>query len=81
MKLKNKTTAELDSKLMLEISTKLEDSRAHVYANCDEEEWQKYGEVTGEILGIIVIDVLNEIFTDFPELKPDEYYLPAKKGD
>ena len=79
MMLKDKVVAEKIGNLMYDITNKIEESRSYIYSNCSEEEWQKYGEITGEILGIIVIDVLNKIYQDFPELKPDEYYLPAKK--
>ncbi|MEQ1484661.1 hypothetical protein [Methyloglobulus sp.] len=77
--IKNKTVANNISALMLEISGQLDDSVAYVAENCDQDDLHNYRRVIGSIMGIIGIDILNNIYREFPEIKPEEYYLPLKK--
>jgi hypothetical protein len=77
--IKNKAVAEKISAIMLEISGQLDESVAYVGENCNEDELQSYTKVIGEIMGTIGIDILNKIYREFPEIKPEEYYLPLKK--
>jgi hypothetical protein len=77
--IKNKIVANNISELMLDISGQLNESVAYVTENCDQDELQNYRRVIGNIMGIIGLDILNNIYREFPEIKPEEYYLPLKQ--
>lgn len=69
--MKNSTAQNL-SMLMLELTAKLNESVTLVRDTCDEEEFIHYRKVVATIMGNILIDVLNPIYEEFPELKPPE---------
>ena len=74
---KEKQIAEEINRVMLNVSKKLDES-AFLVANssCSTEEKAGYIKTVGKILGIIGIDVLNNIYRCHPDLKPQEYLLP-----
>ncbi len=70
-KLDKKSAAEIID-LMLDIGGKIDRSIALVQNGFTEEEFLTYRKMAGEFMGGILIDVMNPIFSNFPELKPNE---------
>lgn len=65
------TAAEI-SALMLGIGKKLDASLAAVRQSCPEPEFEAYRLAVGKIMGEILLEVLNPIYTTHPALKPQE---------
>jgi hypothetical protein len=66
-------TAGQVSKMMLEISSHIDESIALVRANCQEQEFQEYRRAAGRILGEILLEVLNPLYKQHDALKPPEF--------
>lgn len=79
--LKDKSIAEEISKVMLKVSAELDHS-CYIVANsgCSANEKGKYFNAVGRILGVIGVDILNNIFRLHPDLKPQEYLLSEEIG-
>ena len=71
LRIDNKETARQLSDLMLELGAKLDASVALVRDTCDEAALAAYRRITGELMGTMLLDVMNPIYADHPELKPD----------
>lgn len=69
---KDKTVAVEISALMLEIGAKLDNSVSLVQKSCDEFELNAYRSAVGEIMGRMLIDIMNPIYKQHPELKPEQ---------
>ncbi|MES3024087.1 MAG: hypothetical protein V4857_21175 [Pseudomonadota bacterium] len=76
----NPDTAKKISALLLEVSGLL-DASAGIMAesDCAAVEKSNYISVVGQLLSIIGLDALNEIYQMHPHLLPPGYYLP--RGD
>jgi hypothetical protein len=74
--IKDKEIAQNISKLMLDISGRLNDSLYEVQEKCSKEEFEKYRRGVAYILAYIATEVLNPLYRVHPEIKPEEYYLP-----
>lgn len=73
----NKEIACHINEVMLKVSSLLDESVALVAAsNCHDEEKVKYYNIVGQIMGIIGIDVLNNIYRIHSDIKPSDYFLP-----
>ncbi|EFB1501572.1 hypothetical protein FJ881_16835 [Escherichia albertii] len=70
--LKDKTVAADVSALMLEIGSELDASVSLVQQTCDESEFNNYRSAVGEIMGRMLVDIMNPIYKQHPELKPRE---------
>lgn len=70
-------------KRMLEVSGLLDEVAMLVAESqgCLADEKDAYLKTIGKLMGIIGIDVLNGIFRTYPELKPEDYYLPPDVVD
>ena len=68
----NKQTASDVSALMLEVTEKLNASVEHVRSAGSTEEFESYRSAVAEILGTVLLEVLNPIYAEHPELKPAE---------
>jgi hypothetical protein len=75
--IKNKDVATKVSKLMIEYSAKLNDSIIQVKEQCSEEEFEKYRKAVAYIMGEMLIRVMNPLYIENPELKPDDLYIPG----
>ena len=64
--------AEMISKLMLECGAKLDDSVRLIMESCSREEFEAYRSAVGQIMGTMLLDVMNPIYREHPDLKPDE---------
>jgi len=74
--IKNRRVAEQISKLMLETGAGIDDSIGLVKDQCTEKEFQSYRKAAGRVMGEILLEILNPIFKEHPELKPKELYVP-----
>jgi hypothetical protein len=70
--IKNKKIAKEISDLMLSFGAKLDGSVAMVKEECDEEDFKKYRLAVGKILGEMLLEVMNPIYKDHPDIKPPE---------
>jgi hypothetical protein len=70
--IKDKEVAAQLSQLMLEFGAKLNDSVALTKNRCSEAEFKAYRTVVGRIMGEMLLEVMNPIYTEHPELKPKE---------
>ena len=68
--IKNKKIAKEISNLMLSIGAKLDGSVALVKYECDEEDLKKYRKAVGKVLGEMLLEVMNPIYEDHPDIKP-----------
>ena len=62
------------SQLMLEVAAKLDASIRLVQENCSTEEFQLYRKSVGQIMGIMLTEVMNPIYREHPDLKPRELH-------
>lgn len=63
--------------LLLEVSGILDESvGVMVDSDCPDAEKSKYMQIVGELLGVIGLDVLNSLYREHPQLKPEDYFLP-----
>lgn len=67
-----KDVAETISKLMLEYGAKLDGSVKLVMDTSDAKEFEVYRAAIGQIMGTMLVDVMNPIYREYPELKPPE---------
>ncbi|MCP3669199.1 MAG: hypothetical protein GY814_01925 [Gammaproteobacteria bacterium] len=58
--------------LMMEFGGRLNQSVALVQDNCSEDELVSYRRAVGKLMGAMLLDVMNPIFDEHPELKPDQ---------
>ena len=71
LRIDNKETARQLSDLMLELGAKLDASVALVGDPSAEAARAAYRRITGALIGTKRLDVMNPIYADHPELKPD----------
>jgi hypothetical protein len=60
------------SELMLDLLRRLDDSVAEVMSTCPPAEFTKYRRAAGAVMGEIVLEVLNPLYSSHPSLKPPE---------
>ncbi|MFZ6748480.1 hypothetical protein [Undibacterium sp. Ren11W] len=68
----NKEIAEKINELMLECSGKFNQSITLVMNNCSDIEFNKYRDAMSEIMTVMLLDVMNPIYEQHPDLKPSE---------
>jgi hypothetical protein len=68
--IKDKVIAESVSKLMLEFGGRLDASMVAVQDNCSEAEFHAYRLAVGKILGDMLLEVMNPLYQQHPDLKP-----------
>ncbi len=68
----NKQVASEIINLMVEFGSKLNHSITDIQDNCTEEEFNNYRKAVGKLMGNMLLDVMNPIFDEHPELKPDK---------
>ncbi len=67
----DKDIAKEVNNLMLEYQSKLSESVAIVRDNCNEKEVYDYRKAVGNILGNMITQVMNPIYKEHPDLKPE----------
>ena len=68
----NRTVAEETSRLMLRVSAKLNEQVAILKVQCPEEEFQRYRRGFGQVLGYMLTEIMNPIYAEHPDLKPEQ---------
>jgi hypothetical protein len=69
--MEKKVAEELIS-VMLECGRKIDDSIAFVEENSSTKDFHIYRKSASKIMGTMLIEIMNPIVSEFPELKPDE---------
>lgn len=64
--------AETISKLMLECGAKLDESVRLVRDSCSASEFESYRAAVGQIMGTMLLTVMNPIYREHPDLQPPE---------
>jgi hypothetical protein len=64
------------SDLMLDVFQRIDESLALVRRTCPPEEAAAYQKATGRIVGPIVMDVLEPLYRQHPELSPPNWNEP-----
>ncbi len=67
-----KEVAETINRLMLEYGAKLDDSVKLVMDSSSAEEFEAYRSAVGQIMGTMLVDIMNPIYREHPALKPAE---------
>lgn len=67
-----KSVANDINKLMLEFSKKLNESIKNVMDNAEPAEFESYRDAASKIMGIMLLDIMNPIYLEHPDLKPKE---------
>jgi len=67
-----KDVAETINRLMLEYGAKLDSSVKLVMDTSSAEEFEAYRLAVGQIMGTMLLDIMNPIYREHPELKPPE---------
>jgi len=57
--------------LMLEYGDRLDGTIRRIQDTCDEKEFSFYRKAIGKIMGYMLTDIMNPIFSEYPQLKPD----------
>jgi hypothetical protein len=70
--IKDKTIASEINQLMLEYSKKIDATIAQVQSNCSNDEFEKYRKASGIVLGNVLLEIMNPIYKEHPDLKPKE---------
>lgn len=60
------------NELMLDMTARLNESVANVQERGSPEEFERYRGAVGRILGEVLLEVLNPIWEEHPELRPAE---------
>jgi hypothetical protein len=70
--IKDKEVAARVSQLMLEFGAKLDESVALAKLRCSEAEFKAYRAIVGRLMGEMLLEVMNPLYAEHPDLKPKE---------
>lgn len=70
--IQDSSVAKRVSSLMIEILDRLNDSTAMVMELSSPEEFKAYRRAAGAVMGEIVLEILNPLYSRHPDLKPPE---------
>jgi hypothetical protein len=70
--IKDKEVATRVSLLMLEFGAKLNESVALAKERCSDAEFKAYRTVVGRLMGEMLLEVMNPLYVEHPDLKPKE---------
>ena len=76
----NKVAAEKLIKMLVRQGAELDSYLSHVRAICGENEFEKYKKIVGIIMGAMLLDGINVLSAEFPDLKPDELDWPDSRA-
>jgi hypothetical protein len=68
--IRNISVAQQVSDLMIEFSARIERSILTVQENCSPEEFKTYRLAAAKILAEMLLEVMNPLYTEHPDLKP-----------
>jgi hypothetical protein len=66
-----RSAAEVISRELLDCSAKLDQSVSILAGVLSSEDYQRYRGLVGQIMGSLYLDILREIFEQYPDLEPD----------
>lgn len=69
---KDKEVATNINSLMLDYRSKLSQSMEFVRENCSDEEILRYRKALGKVMGYMIIDIMEPIYDEQPNLRPPE---------
>jgi len=58
--------------LMLECRSKLSQSMSFVRENCNSQEANEYRKALGKVMGYMIIDIMEPIYKEHPDMRPPE---------
>ena len=67
----DESVAKQISDLMLEYGARLDASVALVRGRCTEDEFRAYRSAVGEVMGAMLLEIMNPLYARHPALKPD----------
>lgn len=67
-----KDIAETINQLMLDYGAKLDQSLKLVMDTCSQSEFESYRTAVGQIMGTMLLDVMEPIYQEYPELLPEQ---------
>jgi hypothetical protein len=67
-----KTTAKTVSDLMLSIGASLDESLRAVQATESDAEFKKYRDSVSKLLTTMLLEIMNPLYAEHPDLKPQE---------
>ena len=70
--------AEKLSRLMIRLSSNLNESVAYVRDTCSEVEFESYRTTVGKVMGDIYLEIEEKIWREHPSLRPEEMGGPFK---
>ncbi len=56
----------------LQIGAKLDAQLRKVMENSQEDDFKKYQKATGNVLAALLTEIMNPLYSEFPELKPKQ---------
>ena len=62
------------SDLMLEYGSKLDESLILVQQKCGEDEFKSYRTSVSRLMTIMLREVMNPLYEEYPEIKPKQLY-------
>jgi len=68
----NRTVARHISDLMLEFGRRLDESVEIMQESCEKDELDGYRRAIGQIMGTMLLEIMNPLYAQHPELKPHE---------
>lgn len=68
----NEDIAKQIVEVLVRQGSELNDLLILIRNNCDDAEFMRYRDAIGRIMGDMLIDLMNPIFEQYPELKPAE---------
>lgn len=74
-------TAQMLNELMLAMGRQLDESVAAVQQRESDEVYRKYRRTAGELLGTMLMEVLNPIYAQYPDLEPEMLKKPGHSSD
>ncbi|HIF24829.1 MAG TPA: hypothetical protein EYG18_03680 [Micavibrio sp.] len=70
--IKDKEVARHVSEVLLRCGAEINNSIRHVKENCSDEELEMYKQAMGVVMGEILLKGLNPIYSQHPDIKPEE---------
>lgn len=70
--IQEKDVAKEISQLMIEYGSKLDASVAMVQKKCSAEEFSAYRKAVAQLMGTMLLDIMNPLYEAHPDLKPKE---------
>lgn len=76
----NKAAARKLIELLMRQTAELDSFLIDIRATCNESEFTKYKKMVGRIMGSMLLDGINVLSDEFPDLKPKELDDPPGSG-